>query len=82
MILETLLTFKDSEGKELGQQTVSITHNQRLILEPPQRRCDYGNIGEFVHDAGIALSTQFMHAVRTQLAATGGPPRHTWQHRQ
>ena len=73
MTLETLLTFKDAAGKELGQQTVSIAHHQRLILEPSQRRCDYGNIGEFVHDAGIALSTQFMRAVRTQLAATGGP---------
>jgi hypothetical protein len=31
-------------------------------------------ISEFVHDAGIALSTQFMHAVRTQLATTGGTP--------
>jgi hypothetical protein len=72
MILETLVTFKDAWGKELGQQTVSIAHNQRLILEPSQRRCDYGNIGEFVHDAGIALSTQFIRAVRTQLAATGG----------
>ena len=72
MTLETLLTFKDAGRKELGQQTASIAHNQRLILEPSQRRCDYGNIGEFVHDAGIALSTQFMRAVRTQLAATGG----------
>ncbi len=72
MTLETLLTFKDVAGKELGQQTISITHNQRLILEPAIRRCDYGNIGELVRDAGIALSTQFMRAVRTQLAATGG----------
>ncbi|HEY6287845.1 MAG TPA: hypothetical protein VIW48_00215 [Nitrospiraceae bacterium] len=72
MTLETLLTFKDAAGNELGQQTISITHNQRLILEPAIRRCDYGNIGEFVHDAGVALSTQFMRAVRTQLAATGG----------
>ena len=72
MTIETLITFKDAAGKELGQQTVSIAHNQRLILEPTQRRCDYGNIGEFVHDAGIALSTQFIRAVRTQLAATGG----------
>lgn len=74
MILETLLTFKDSDGKEFGRQTVSITHHQRLILEQLQRRCDYANAGEFVHDAGIALSTQFMHAVRTQLATTGGTP--------
>jgi len=73
LTIETLLTFKDAAEKELGRQTVSIAQNQRLILEPTPRRCDYGNIGEFVHDAGIALSTQFIHAVRTQLAATGGP---------
>ena len=72
MTLETLLTFKDATGKELGRQTISIAHHQRLILEPSQRRCDYGNTGEFVHDAGIALSTQFMRTVRTQLAATDG----------
>ncbi|MEP6933700.1 MAG: caspase family protein [Nitrospirota bacterium] len=70
MTLETHVTLKDAAGKELGQQTVSIVHNQRLILEPAPRRCDYGNMGEFVHDAGIALSTQIMRAVRTQLAAT------------
>jgi hypothetical protein len=74
MTLETLLTFKDAAGKELGQQTVSIAHNQRLILEPTPRRCDYGNIGEFVHDAGIALSTQFIRAARTQLAASPVSP--------
>lgn len=73
MTLETLLTFKDAAGKELGQQTTSIAHNQRLILEPTQRRCDYGNMGEFVHDAGIALATQFIRAARTQLTGTGGP---------
>jgi hypothetical protein len=72
MILETLLIFRDPDGKELGQQALSITHQQRLILEQLQRRCDYGNIEEFVHDAGIALSTQFMGVVRTQLAAMGG----------
>jgi hypothetical protein len=72
MAIETLLTFKDAAGKELGQQTLSITHHQRLILEPTLRRCEYGNIGEFVHDAGIALSTQFIRVARVQLAATGG----------
>lgn len=72
MVLEALLTFKNAAGKELSQQTVSIAHNQRLILEPTQRRCDYGNMGEFVHDAGIALATQFIRAARTQLAGTGG----------
>jgi hypothetical protein len=74
MTLETLITFKNAAGKELGYQTVSIAYNQRLILEPTLRRCDFGNIGEFVHDAGIALSTQFIRAARTQLASTGGLP--------
>ncbi|HEY6639967.1 MAG TPA: caspase family protein [Nitrospiraceae bacterium] len=72
LTIETLVTLKDAAGKELGRQTISTTHNQRLILEPAIRRCEYGNIGEFVHDAGIAFSTQFIRAVRTQLAATGG----------
>ncbi len=70
MTIETLVTLKDGGGRELGRQNVSIEHNQRLILEPTPRRCDYGNMREFVHDAGIALSTQVMRAVRTQLAAT------------
>ena len=74
LTLETLLIFKDATGKELGQQTVSIEHNQRLLLEPAPRRCNYGNIGEFVHDAGIALSTQFIRAARTQLATSPVSP--------
>ncbi len=73
LMIEALVTLKDTAGKELGRQTVSVTHNQRLILESTPRRCDYGNIGEFVYDAGVALSTQFIRAVRTQLAATDGP---------
>jgi hypothetical protein len=72
MTIETLVTLKDSGGRELGRQNVSIVHNQRLILEPTPRRCDYGNMEEFVHDAGIALSTHIMRAVRTQLASTDG----------
>ena len=77
LTIETLVTLKDATGKALGYQTVSIAHNQRLILEPSPRRCDYGNMDEFVHDAGIALSTQFIRAVRTQLAATGGTTQAT-----
>lgn len=72
LTIEARVTLKDAAGKELGQQTISIAHTQRLILEPTPRRCDYGNIGEFVHDAGIELATQFIHAVQAQLAATGG----------
>ncbi|MGE5709929.1 MAG: caspase family protein [Nitrospira sp.] len=74
MTLEALLTFKDAAGKEFGQQTISITHNQRLILEPTQRRCDYGNINEFVYDAGVVLSIQFIRASRAQLAGVSTVP--------
>ncbi len=72
--LDTLVTFKDATGKELGQQTIAFTHNQRLILEPQGRRCEFGNIGEFVHDAGITLAMHFIGAARTQLARPGNPP--------
>lgn len=72
MTLETLLTFKDAAGKELGQQTISIVHNERLMIEPTSRRCDYGNIDEFVYDAGVKMSVQFILAVRAQLAGPGG----------
>jgi hypothetical protein len=42
MTIDTRVTLKDAAGRELGQQTVSIVHNQRLILEPTSRRCNYG----------------------------------------
>ncbi len=74
LTLEALLTFKDAAGKELGQKTIAVTHNQRLILEPTQRRCDYGNIDEFVYDSGVTLAIQFIRAARTQLAESGPVP--------
>ncbi|HSV90385.1 MAG TPA: hypothetical protein VLH80_04775 [Nitrospiraceae bacterium] len=72
LTIETLVTLKDAAGNELGRKTVSMVHNQRLILEPAVRRCEYGNIDGFVYDAGVEFSTHFIRAVRTQLAATGG----------
>ncbi len=71
--LDTLITFKDATGKELGQQTLAITRNHRLILEPAGRRCEYGNIDEFVYDTGVSLATDFIRAARTQLTALGNP---------
>ena len=71
--LETLLTFKDTAGKELGQQTISIAHSERLVLEPTGVRCNYGNIDEVVYDAGVAMSVQFILAARSQLAGAGSP---------
>ena len=73
LTVDALLTFKDMAGKELGQQTVAVTHNQRLILEPTARRCEFGNIDEFLHDTGVAVATQFIRAARTQLAGTSAP---------
>src|SRR6185295_7052688 len=72
LTIETLVTLKDAAGNELGRKTVSMVHNQRLILEPAVRRCEYGNIDGFVHDAGVEFSTHFIRVVRTQLAAAGG----------
>ncbi len=73
LTFDAVLTFKDMAGKELGQQTVAVTHNQRLILEPTARRCDFGNMDEFVHDAGVAVAVQFIRASRAQLAGVGVP---------
>ncbi len=74
LTLETLLTFKDATGKELGQQTISIAHSERLILEPTGKRCEYGNVDEFAYNAGLKMSVQFILAARSQLAAAGGAP--------
>jgi Caspase domain len=72
--LEALLTFKDAAGKEFGQQTISIAHNERLVLEPTQKRCEYGNVDEFVYDAGLKMSVEFILAARSKLAASGSVP--------
>ncbi len=74
MTLEALLTFKDTAGKEFGQQTISMVHNERLMLEPAGARCNYGNIDEFVYNASLKMSMQFIHAARSQFAATGSAP--------
>ncbi len=74
LTLEMLLTFKDKAGKELGQQTISIAHSERLILEPTGKRCEYGNADEFAYNAGLKMSVQFILAARSQLAAAGGAP--------
>ena len=74
LTLEALLTFKDAAGKEFGQQTISIIHNERLILEPTQHRCHYASIDEFVYAAGVALSVEFIRASHAQLASGGPAP--------
>ncbi|SLM46345.1 conserved protein of unknown function [Nitrospira japonica] len=72
--IDALVTFKDMSGRELGQQPISIDRNQRLILEPTQKRCDYGNIDEFLYESGVALSTEFIRVSRHQLTAAGAVP--------
>jgi len=72
--IDALVTFKDMSGRELGQQPISIDRNQRLLLEPTQKRCDYANMDEFLYESGVALSTEFIRVSRHQLAATGAVP--------
>ncbi len=79
LILEAVATFKDESGKVVTQQALSVQHTQRLILEPTQRRCNYGNMDEFIYEAAVALSTQFIQAARAQYessprAASPAPP--------
>jgi hypothetical protein len=66
LVLEAVATFKDASGSVLSQQALSVQHKQRLILEPTQRRCNYGNMDEFIYEAAVALSTQFIRAARAQ----------------
>lgn len=72
--IDALVTFKDMSGHELGQQPISIDRNQRLLLEPTQKRCDYANMDEFLYESGVALSTEFIRVSRHQLAGAGAPP--------
>ncbi|HMU55434.1 MAG TPA: hypothetical protein PKA61_10525, partial [Nitrospira sp.] len=72
--IDALVTFKDMSGRELGQQPISIDRNQRLLLEPTQKRCDYANMDEFLYESGVALSTEFIRVSRHQLAAAGAIP--------
>ncbi len=66
LVLEAVATFKDDSGTVVNQQALSVQHKQRLILEPTQRRCNYGNMDEFIYEAAVALSTQFIRAARAQ----------------
>lgn len=66
LVLEAVATFKDASGTVVNQQALSVQHKQRLILEPTQRRCNYGNMDEFIYEAAVALSTQFIRAARAQ----------------
>lgn len=66
LVLEAVATFKDGSGTVVNQQAFSVQHKQRLILEPTQRRCNYGNMDEFIYEAAVALSAQFIRAVRAQ----------------
>ncbi|MEW6248376.1 MAG: hypothetical protein AB1555_16945 [Nitrospirota bacterium] len=66
LVLEAVATFKDASGTVVNQQALSVQHKQRLILEPTQRRCNYGNMDEFIYEAAVALSTQFVRAARAQ----------------
>lgn len=81
LVLEAVATFKDASGTVVNQQALSVQHKQRLILEPTQRRCNYGNMDELIYEAAVALSTQFIRAARAQYesgsrtVSTAPPPQ-------
>ncbi len=64
--LEANVLFKDATGKVLEERTLTVQQRERLILEPTQHRCDFGNMAEFVYDSALNLAVQFVRAVRVR----------------
>jgi hypothetical protein len=76
--LEANVIYKEPTGKVLEERTLTVQQRERLLLEPTQHRCDYGNMGEFVYDAALNLAVQFVRATRVrydqgQLVAAAPP---------
>jgi hypothetical protein len=64
--LEANVVFKDAAGSVLDERTLTVLQRERLILEPTQHRCDFGNMEEFVYDSSLNLAVQFVRAVRAR----------------
>jgi hypothetical protein len=76
--LEANVVFKDTTGKVLEERTLTVQQRTRLLLEPTQHRCDFGNMGAFVYDSALNLAVQFVRAARVRYDAgqfaTAPPP--------
>jgi hypothetical protein len=78
LLLEIVAVFRDASGKVLREAPLSVTHKDRVLILPDQRRCDYV-MDPFVQDAAVKLATLFAQAARDLLdpgrAAAGAQPR-------
>lgn len=63
LFLETLAVFRDASGKVLREVPLKVTHKDRVLVLPDQRRCDYV-MDPFVQDAAVKLATLFVQAAR------------------
>ena len=64
LTLESLVVFRDPAGKVLAERTLKTTRNERILLEPTQKRCAYVSMDPFLHDTAVVLGTQFMRESR------------------
>lgn len=74
LTLEAVAVYRDSTGNLLGERTFKTTRREKIIVEPTQRRCAYVTMDSFLHDAAVALSTQFMRESRALLEPLGQSP--------
>jgi hypothetical protein len=72
LLLEVVAVFRDASGKVLHEIPLSITHKDRILILPDQRRCDY-LLDPFVQDAAVKLATQFAQAARDVLDPVRAP---------
>src|SRR5437867_4133592 len=68
LTLDAIAVFKDSAGKLLLEQPLQAVRQERLIVEPTQKRCAYASIDKFVYDTAVVLSIKFIREARALLA--------------
>ena len=68
LTLDAVAVFKDSAGKLLLEQPLQAVRQERLIVEPTQKRCAYASIDKFVYDTAVVLSIKFIREARALLA--------------
>lgn len=77
LFLEAVAVFRDPSGKVLREVPLKVTHKDRVLVLPDQRRCDYV-MDPFVQDAAVKLATLFAQSARDLMdpgrAAAGGQP--------
>jgi hypothetical protein len=67
LTLDALVEFRDKSGKLLAEQPLQAVRQERLVVIPNQKRCEYSTIDGLAHDAAVALSIEFMREARALL---------------